>query len=111
LRTKTLGVDINTGTVFPQAIDVFEAGLEDALQFLAFPCFDHRKISSNNVLERLNREIRRRSRVVGIFPGMYAYVRLVTCYLIEYSEDWSTGKCYIKQSLIEEQRGFLKKAA
>jgi len=96
---------------FPQAIEVLEEGLEDALQFLAFPCFDHRKISSTNVLERLNREIRRRSRVVGIFPGMSAYIRLVTCYLIEYSEDWSTGKCYIKQSLIEEQRGLLKKAA
>jgi len=96
---------------FPQAIGVLDEGLEDALQFLAFPCFDHRKISSTNILERLNREIRRRSRVVGIFPGMDAYVRLVTCYLIEYSEDWSTGKCYIKQSLIEEQRGLLKKAA
>ncbi len=96
---------------FPQAIGVLDEGLEDALQFLTFPCFDHRKISSTNVLERLNREIRRRSRVVGIFPGMAAYVRLVTCYLIEYSEDWSTGKCYIKQSLIEEQRGLLKKAA
>jgi len=96
---------------FPQAIEMFEESLEDALQFLAFPLLDYRKISSTNILERLNREIRRRSRVVGIFPGMDAYVRLVTFYLIEYSEDWSTGKCYIKQSLIEEQRGMLKKAA
>lgn len=96
---------------FPQAIGILEEGLEDALQFLTFSCFDHRKISSTNILERLNLEIRRRSRVVGIFPGMDAYVRLVTSYLIEYSEDWSTGKCYFKQSLIEEQRGLLKKAA
>lgn len=99
------------GKRFPQAIRVLEEGLEDALQFLAFSCFDHRKISSTNILERLNREIRRRSRVVGIFPGMDSYIRLVTAYLIEYDEDWSTGKCYIKPLLIEEQRGALKKAA
>jgi len=59
-----------------------------------------RKISSTNVLERLNREIRRRLRVVGIFPGMDSYLRPITSYLIEYSEDWSIGKCYIKPSLI-----------
>jgi len=96
---------------FPQAIGILEEGLEDALQFLTFSCFDHRKISSTNILERLNREIRRRSRVVGIFPGLDAYVRLVTSYLIEYCEDWSTGKCYVKPSLIEEQRVVLQKAA
>lgn len=96
---------------FPQAIWILEEGLEDALQFLTFSCFDHRKISSTNILERLNREIRRRSRVVGIFPGMDAYVRLITSYLIEYCEDWSTGKCYVKPSLIEEQRVVLQKAA
>jgi transposase-like protein len=97
---------------FPhQAIATLEEGLEDALQYLAYSSFDHRKISSTNTLERLNREIRRRSRVVGIFPSMDSYRRLITSYLIEYGEDWSTGKCYIKQSLIEEQRLTLQKAA
>lgn len=99
------------GDRFPLAIATLEEGLEDALQYLAFPCFDHRKISSTNIIERLNREIRRRSRVVGIFPGMDSYLRLVTSYLIEYAEDWSTGKCYIKQALIEEQRVKLQQAA
>ena len=96
---------------FPQAIEILEEGLEDALQFLSFSCFDHRKVSSTNIQERMNREIRRRSKVVGIFPGIEAYLRLITCYLIEFSEDWSTGMCYFKQSLIEEQRGKLRKAA
>jgi transposase-like protein len=50
---------------------------------------DFRKIASTNMLERLNREIRRRTTVVGIFPRMDSYIRLVTTYLIEYSEDWS----------------------
>jgi putative transposase len=96
---------------FPRAIATLEEGLEDALQYLAFSSFDHRKISSTNILERLHREIRRRSRVVGIFPSMDAYLRLITSYLIEYAEDWSTGKCYIKQALIKEQRVALKQAA
>lgn len=99
------------GGRFPQAIAILEEGLEDALQYLAFSLFDHRKISSTNILERLNREIRRRSGVVGIFPGMGSYIRLVTSYLIEYCEDWSTGKCYVKPSVIEEQRAVLQKAA
>ena len=96
---------------FPQAIKTLEDGLEDTLQYLEYSSFDHRKISSTNILERLNREIRRRSRVVGIFPSMDSYLRLITSYLIEYSEDWSSGKCYIKQSLIEEQRLALQQAA
>ncbi|NLO87175.1 MAG: IS256 family transposase, partial [Firmicutes bacterium] len=52
-------------------------------------------------LERLNREIRRRTSVVGIFPSMDSYIRLVTTYLIEYAEDWSSGRCYIKPDIIQ----------
>jgi transposase-like protein len=49
--------------------------------------------------------------VVGIFPGMDSYVRLVSAYLIEYGEDWSTGISYIQSSLIEEQRTTVQKRA
>ncbi len=52
---------------YPEAIAVLAEGLEDSLQFYAFPEMDPRKISSTNVLERLNKEIRRRSLVVGEF--------------------------------------------
>jgi putative transposase len=96
---------------FPRAIETLEEGLEDALQYLAFSFLDQRKTSSTNILERLHVEIRRRSRVVGIFPSMDSYVRLVTSYLIEYAEDWSTGKCHIRTSLIEQQRVQLQHAA
>lgn len=53
------------------------------------------------MIERLNRTIRRRTRVVGIFPSTDSYIRLVTSYLIEYSEDWSTGRCYIDAKFIQ----------
>jgi putative transposase len=87
---------------YPQAIKLLEDGLEDSLQFFTFPEIDSRKISSTNLLERLNKEIRRRTKVVGIFPSMDSYVRLVTSYLIEYSEDWSSGRSYINPKIITD---------
>lgn len=96
---------------FPAAIEVLESGLEDSLQFYNFERIDQRKISSTNMLERLNREIRRRTSVVGIFPSIDSYIRLVTTYLIEYSDDWSTGRCYIKPEIIQRTQEDRKKAA
>jgi len=91
------------GEVFPGAMALLEAGVEDSLQYYAFPHFDARRVSSTNVLERLNREIRRRSRVASPLPSMTSYLRLVTCYLIEYAEDWSTERSYISQQKITVQ--------
>ena len=85
----------------PKAIETLEEGLEDALTFLAFPKLDARKVSSNNMLERLNKEIRRRTRVVGIFPNPESYLRLVTVYLMEYSEDWSVTRSYLSEESLK----------
>lgn len=82
---------------YPQAIKCLEDGLEDSLVFYSYPDLDKRKISSSNMIERLNREIRRRTSVIGIFPHESSYVRLVTAYLMEYSEDWSSSRAYIKE--------------
>ena len=79
-------------------------GLEDSLQFYHFPELDSRKIASNNGIERLNVEIRRRSRAVGVFPSISSYMRLITCYLIEYQDDKETDRSYISAKSIEEQR-------
>jgi transposase-like protein len=49
------------------------------------------------MLERLNKEIRRRTRVVGIFPDPESYLRLVTAHLMEYSEDWSVSRSYLSE--------------
>lgn len=94
---------------YPKAVDTMENGLEDSLQFYNFPEIDSRKISSTNIHERLNREIRRRSKVVGVFPSMESYLRLVTCYMMEYSEDWNTERSYIKKERIDKQRRLLYK--
>lgn len=63
---------------------------------------DFRKITSTDILERLNREIRRRTTVGGIFPSKDSYIRLVGTYLIEYSEDWSMSHCYINQDTLKQ---------
>ena len=87
-------------TRYQKAIEILESGLEDSLQYFQFNQIDSRRISSTNMIERLNREIRRRTNVVGVFPGMDSYIRLVTSYLIEYSEDWSTSRSYVDSKVL-----------
>ena len=65
-----------------------------------FPEVDKKRISSTNGQERLNMEIRRRSRVVGVFPSVESYVRLTICYLVEYSEDWGSERSYIREDKV-----------
>ncbi len=96
---------------YSEEIEVLESRLEDSLQFYCFEQIDSRKISSTNMRECLNRETRRRTSVVEIFPNMDSYTRLVTFYLLEYSEDWSTGRSYIRQEIIEHIQAERKRAA
>jgi len=87
---------------FPEAIEVLQNGLEDSLQFYHFTQIDKRRISSTNVLERINKEIRRRSRVVSIFPSKKSYLRLIASYLMEYTEDWEVERSYIRPEKLQE---------
>jgi putative transposase len=92
----------------PDAVHCLLEGLEDSLQYFHFEEFDNRKTSSTNTLERLNHEIRRRTRVVGIFPSRESYIRLVTTYLIEYTEDWMTSKAYFSEASIIKMESIFK---
>ncbi|WP_353661857.1 IS256 family transposase [Hydrogenimonas sp. SS33] len=87
---------------FPEAIEVLQNGLEDSLQFYHFPQIDKRRISSTNVLERINKEIRRRSKVVSVFPSRESYLRLIATYLMEYTEDWESERSYIQPAKLQE---------
>jgi putative transposase len=81
---------------FPKAMEVFEAGLDDVLSYLHYPAPHRTRISSTNPIERVNLEIRRRTRVVGIFPHRGACIRLIGMLLIEIHEDWLTDdKAYL----------------
>ena len=107
-RERALALVQRYAAKFPKAIQTLEDGLEDSISFYTFAELDARKIASTNMLERLNEEIRRRTRVVGIFPNPDSYLRLVTTFLMEYSEDWSVSRAYICEA---DLRSLLPKAA
>jgi len=79
----------------PKAVERLEAGFEDAMAVMALPEPIRRRLRTTNALERLNREIRRRERVVGIFPNEEAALRLLGAVLMEIDEAWGTGQRYL----------------
>jgi putative transposase len=81
---------------FAKAMEIFEAGIDDVLSYLHYPQSHRTRLSSNNPIERLNREVRRRTRVVGIFPHRGSCLRLIGMVLVEIHEDWLTDdKAYL----------------
>ena len=81
---------------YGKAMEIFEAGLDDVLSYLHYPTAHRVRVSSTNPIERLNLEIRRRTRVIGIFPHRGACLRLIGMLLVEIHEDWLTDdKAYL----------------
>jgi transposase-like protein len=81
-----------------------EEHIEECLTCLAFPESHRRRIRTTNGLERLNQEIKRRSRVVRIFPNRESCLRLVSALAVEQSEEWVTGRRYLDMGELEERR-------
>src|SRR5690625_3211102 len=80
----------------PRAVSCLEAGFDDAMAVMALPEPYRRRLRSTNGLERLNREVRRRERVIGIFPNTDSALRLLGAMLMEQDEEWSTGRLYFR---------------
>jgi transposase-like protein len=71
-----------------------EENLSEGFTFFNFPLEHRRSIRTTNSLERINKEIRRRTRVVGVFPNEASCLRLISALLMEISEEWQIGKHY-----------------
>jgi transposase-like protein len=89
---------------YPKVAEHLEEHIEECLTCLAFPESHRRRIRTTNGLERLNQEIKRRTRVVRIFPNREACLRLVTALAVEVSEEWVTGRRYLDMEELKERR-------
>ena len=87
---------------YPAAAAVVEEAEDDVLSYMSFPEKHWRQIHSTNPLERQNKEIRRRTDVVGIFPNPASALRLVTMLLVEQNDEWAVNKRYFSlESMVE----------
>jgi putative transposase len=75
--------------------DWMEKNIPEGLTVFAFPTSHQRKLRTSNPIERLHREIRRRTNVVGIFPNEAACLRLISAVLMEFDEEWQIGRLYL----------------
>ena len=86
----------------PKVVALLEDAETDILAFYAFPAAHWPKLRSTNPLERFNKEIGRRTDVVGIFPNDAALVRLAGMLCIEQNDEWLVGRAYLSAESIAE---------
>jgi putative transposase len=100
-------------TKYPRLCNWVEDNIEETLSFYQLPLGHHKHIKSTNMLERLNEEIRRRTRVVRIFPNEQSCLRLVRALAVEIHENWIEAHRYLDMDLLKEHKKqeLIKRAA
>ena len=87
---------VKYATTAPKLADWMEVNIPEGLTVFTWPAKQRRLLRTVNGLERLNREIRRRTRVAVLFPNEASCLRLVTAIVMEVSEEWQTGRVYLR---------------
>jgi len=80
----------------PKLAEWMESNIPEGLEVFALPAHQRRRLRTSNLVERLNRELKRRTRVATLFPNEASLLRLVSAVLVEVSEEWETGRIYIR---------------
>lgn len=88
-------VIVKYAKIAPKLADWMEKNIPEGLTVFAFPISHQRKLRTTNGIERLNRELHRRSAVVGIFPNEASCLRLISALLMEYHDEWQIGRVYL----------------
>jgi transposase-like protein len=96
---------------YPKLVDWVETNIGETLTFYRLPRQHHKHMKSTNMLERLNEEIKRRTRVVRIFPNAESCLRLVRALCVETHEAWLEDSRYLNMSLLAEQKKELLRVA
>jgi transposase-like protein len=89
---------------YPKLVDWVESNITETLTFYRLPRAHHKHLKSTNMLERLNEEIKRRTRVVRIFPNVDSCLRLIRALCVETHETWLEDNRYLNMSLLAEQK-------
>jgi transposase-like protein len=87
---------------FPGVVQLLEEAEGEILTFFDFPAEHRRQVASTNPLERLNKELKRRSAVVGIFPNRAAVLRLFCALLAEQNDEWLVGRRYFSETSLRK---------
>lgn len=95
----------------PDLSNWMETNVSEGLTVFEFPMSHRRRLRTTNMLERLNQEIKRRTRVATLFPNEASLLRLVSAILSETSEDWETGKIYLTMPTTAAANGTQRKAS
>ena len=89
-------------TKAPRAMKLLDEAFDDITAVLILPLKYRKRLRTTNGLERLNQEVRRRERVIRIFPNQASVIRLLGALLMEHDERWSTGRKYLDMEQLED---------